>query len=643
MLWKIAKAGYEPAVAFAAEELIRCLRKMDETVEAALLAFPGYDPEISNVLWLGVCPEIAAGVADPKLDDAYDIRVENGTGAIRGSNPRSVLMGVYRFLRELGCAWVRPGADGEIIPGRDTAGIRVCLADKASYRHRGICIEGAVGYEHVSDMIDWLPKMGYNAWFNQFNNPVAFYDRWYTHDGNPLLPREDVSSRLIEGLRDQSVAELKKRGLLYHVAGHGWTCEPFGIPGKAWTVLDDKLPEETLQYLAQVNGKRELWGGIPLNTNLCYSNPKVRETVARAVAERCQAVPQIDIVQVWLADGVNNHCECENCVKMRPADWYVMLLNEIDEELTRRNLPAKVVFLIYVDLLWEPRQLKLNNPDRFILMFAPITRTYSGSIADAPEFDEDKLPPYERNRLQFPSSVSENLAWLRRWQKGFSGDGFDFDYHFMWDHFLDPGYYEMAKILFRDMQSLHKVGLNGMVSCQNQRVFFPSGLGMTAMAAALWNEEADFEEVAKDYFRAAFGEEGEKVRAYMQALSDAFDPVYLRGEKGTVNRDAAAKLAEVPAILAAHRQLIGEKAADGGLPAGIRASWGYLLRHGELCVPVAKAFREKAEGNMDAAEAELETAIDYARKHEMELQHVFDVCEFQYTMKRYLRKGTEKE
>jgi len=643
MLWKIAKAGKEPAVVFAAEELARCLRRMDETVEVALLAFPGYDPEIRNVLWLGVCPEIAGEAADPRLDDAYDIRVEKGAGAIRGSNPRSVLFGVYRFLKELGCAWVRPGADGEILPRRDTENIRVCLADKASYRHRGICIEGAVGYEHVSDMIDWMPKMGYNAWFNQFNNPVTFYDRWYSHQGNPLLPREDMSSRLIQGLRDQSVEELKKRGLLYHVAGHGWTCEPFGIPGEAWELLDLDLPPETLRYLAQVKGKRELWGGIPLNTNLCYSDPEVRQTIARAVADRCRQVPDIDIVQVWLADGTNNHCECENCVKMRPSDWYVMLLNQIDEALTRQNLSTKVVFLIYVDLLWEPQQLKLNNPDRFILMFAPITRTYSASIADAPEFDGEKLPPYQRNQLQFPSSVSENLAWLRRWQKDFSGDGFDFDYHFMWDHFLDPGYYDMAKILFRDMQSLHKVGLNGMVSCQNQRVFFPTGLGMTAMAAALWNEEADFEEVARDYFRAAFGEEGEKAGAYLQALSDAFDPVYLRGEKGAVNPEAAARLAQVPVLVAAHRQLIEEKAGDGTLPLGIRASWSYLLSHGELCLPMAKAFQKKAEGDMEAAEAALEAAIDYARKHEMKLQHVFDVYEFGYTMNRYLRKGTEKE
>lgn len=643
MLWKIAKAGYEPAVDFAAEELIRCLRLMDENVEAAQLAFPGYDPEIKDVLWLGVCPEIAGQVEDPKVDDAYDIRVEKGVGAIRGSNARSVLMGVYRFLKELGCVWVRPGVDGEIIPKRNTEEVQVCLHDKASYRHRGICIEGAVSYEHVSDMIDWLPKVGYNAWFNQFNNPVTFYNRWYNHERNPLLQAQPLTAKQIEGLRDQSVRELKKRGLLYHVAGHGWTCEPFGIPGEAWERLSYELPEETKQYLALVNGERELWGGVPLNTNLCYSDPRVRQRIAGAVAERCAKVSEIDFVQVWLADGTNNHCECENCVKMRPADWYVTLLNDIDAKLTENNLDTKVVFLLYVDLLWEPQQVELKNPDRFVLMFAPITRTYSASIADAGSFDEEKLPTYERNRLQFPKTVEENLAWMRRWRKHFAGDGFDFDYHFMWDHFLDPGYYDMAKILFRDMQSLHKVGLNGMVSCQNQRAFFPTGLGMTAMAAALWNEKADFEEVAKNYFRVAFGEAGERVRAYMQALSEAFDPVYLRGEKGTVNPEAAAKLAGVPAILEEYRPLIEEKAANESLPKGIRASWDYLLYHGTLCVPVAKAFQKKAEGDMDGAAAAMEEAFAYARKQEMKLQHVFDLCEFHDTMRQYLHKGVETE
>ena len=643
MLWKIAKAGYAPAVEFAAAELVRCLRLMDDQVETALMVFPEYDESLRDVLWLGVCPEVAARVEDPRLDDAYDIRVKDGAGAIRGSNSRSVLLGVYRFLKELGCAWVRPGADGEIIPEKSTEGICVELEDLASYRHRGICIEGAVSSEHIADMIDWLPKAGYNAYFNQFNNPVNFYNRWYSHEKNPQLTGRALPSRQIEGLRDQSVAEIKKRGLLYHAAGHGWTCEPFGFPGEAWEPLGYDLPEETKKFFAQVNGKRELWYEIPLNTNLCYSNPEVRSRIANAVAKRCSEEQRIDYIQVWLADGTNNHCECENCVKMRPADWYVTLLNEIDEKLTEAGLDTKVVFLLYVDLLWEPERIKLKNPDRFVLMFAPITRTYSASIVDAEKFDEEQLPPYQRNQLQFPKSVGENLAWMRRWRRSFQGDGFVFDYHFMWDHWKDPGYYGIAKTLFRDMQGLHKVGLNGMVSCQNQRVFFPTGLGMTAMAEALWNENADFDAVAQKYFRDAFGRDGEAVRSYMQQLTEAFDPVYIRGEKPWVNPENAAKLASVPGILEAHQALITKNAADQSLPRGVRASWRYLQYHSELCALTAHAFLLKAQGNFKEALVALEEVLRYAQRQEKRLHRVFDVLLFQETIARALKEGEAAE
>lgn len=642
MLWKIAKAGKDPTIFFAAEELARYLKAMDTQAETPILLFPAYDPSIS-ALWLGVCPEIAAQVDDPKLDDAYRIDVVNGVGAVRGSNPRSVLMGVYRLLKEMGCAWVRPGADGEIIPKRSIADTEVHVNEKASYRHRGICIEGAVNYDHVCDMIDWMPKMGYNAYFIQFHTPVTFYNRWYDHTGNPLRDSEALTTREIEAMRDQTVLEIKKRGLLYHADGHGWTCEPFGIPGETWDSSDVQVPSASVKYLAKLNGRRKLHENVPLNTNLCYSNPAVRRRIADAVGKRCLETPEIDFVQVWFADGVNNHCECENCKKMRPSDWYVTLLNEIDEKLTKLNLPTKVVFLMYVDLLWEPQQVTLNNPDRFVLMFAPITRTYSSSIADAPLFDENNLPPYERNHLKFPRSVSENLAWMRKWRKQFSGDGFDYDYHFGRDHYSDPGYYDISRTLFRDMQSLHSVGLNGMVSCQAQRVFLPSGLGMAAMAAALWDEHADFDQVAKSYFRDAFGADGEIARTYLETLSVAFDPVYLRGEKPAVNPESAESLGKIPGILDTHAHIIAAHAEDPTLPENIRKSWKYLIYHAELCRLVARAFQLKALGNFTDARTVLEDSFSYVRQHEPELNHVFDLFKFQATIRPRLEIGIDSQ
>jgi hypothetical protein len=61
---------------------------------------------------------------------------------------------------------------------------------------------------------------------------------------------------------------------------------------------------------------------------------------------------------------------------MRPADYYVILLNELDEALGHVGYPGKVVFLAYADLLWPPEVEQIHNPERFILMFAPITRSY---------------------------------------------------------------------------------------------------------------------------------------------------------------------------------------------------------------------------------------------------------------------------
>lgn len=638
MLWKIAVAGKDSAVDFASQELERCLKAMDEHAEIAVMRYSVFRPELPSLLWLGVCPHVQAEVCDPKYDDAYWIDVDNAIGAIRGSNARSVLMGVYRFLRELGCSWVRPGADGEYLPKIDADNHSVHIHEAASYRHRGICIEGAVSYEHVRDTIDWMPKLGYNAYYNQFNNPVTFYDRWYSHKDNPNLNGIKLTSAEVEGLRDSSVFEMKKRGLLYHAAGHGWTCEPFGIPGEAWEPTDS-FPESARKYLAKVNGKRDLWGGVALNTNLCYSNPTVRKKIVDAVSKRCAEIPDIDFMHVWLADGSNNHCECENCRKKRASDWYVTLLNEIDAQLTRRKITTKIVFLIYVDLLWNPVAEKLTNPERFVLMFAPISRTYSSSIAEAAVFDENALPDYKLNKLQFPSSVSENLAWLRKWQKDFKGDGFDFDYHFMWDHFHDPGYYETAETLFRDMQGLHKVGLNGMVSCQNQRVFFPTGLGMTAMAAALWNENSDFEQIADEYFTNAFGDCGKTIQNYMRSLSEAFCPSYFRGEMPIVDTDAARRFASVQDILSAHQELIYSQAENETLPKSRKESWKLLVYHAELCAILARCFALKAEGNFDKARTLLDDVLSYARLHESILHHVFDVCLFQSTITRAFERG----
>lgn len=200
-------------------------------------------------------------------------------------------------------------------------------------------------------------------------------------------------------------------------------------------------------------------------------------------------------------------------------------------------------------------------------------------MANAPVFDETKLPPYTRNRPSFPKSVDENIAWLRQWQKQIICDSFDFDYHYMWDHFNDPGYYRMADILLQDIKGLRNIGLNGLVSCQVQRSCFPTGLGMYLMAEGLWNREIDFESSVAEYFLAAFGPDGLAVRDYLRELSDAFDPRYLRRESGPATQADLDRLSAIVPRIDSFLPTIRQHAECAVLSASVRQSWRYLLLH----------------------------------------------------------------
>lgn len=70
----------------------------------------------------------------------------------------------------------------------------------------------------------------------------------------------------------------------------------------------------------------------------------------------------ISILHIWLADNYNNICECSACRARSQTDWYVMLLNEIDERLTALGLDTRLAFLIYFELLWPPVTQHLRTP-----------------------------------------------------------------------------------------------------------------------------------------------------------------------------------------------------------------------------------------------------------------------------------------
>ena len=638
MEWRIERSSDNQAVVYAAEELRKYLKRMDPDIPVAIMeATPISKPSPIIKLQIGDSDGNLPTVENPELDDAYYIDIHKGAGVIIGTNARSVLMGVYRFLYELGCRWPIAGANGEFIPQRkNLSDCKVSLSDKPSYRHRGVCIEGSCSFEHVLNMIEWLPKVGMNAYYNQFSTPFTFFDHWYLHKNNEYYTPEPADINEVAAMVSVLTNQIKKRGMLYHATGHGWTCDPIGIPGNSWDKIKYTFGEDVRELLAMVNGERAVYDDIALNTNLCYSNPKAREKIKNAIVEYCREHSEVDYLHFWLADGWNNHCECENCVKMRPSDFYVKILNEIDVALTSENIPTRIVFLIYVDLLWEPEVEKIHNEDRFTLMFAPITRTYSKSFAQDDSELKTKLDPYVRNKLTMPKSVNENIERLSLWQKQFSGDSFDYDYHLIWDHYHDPGGYESARILFEDMKNLDKLGLNGMVSCQVQRAFFPTGLAMNAMAAALWNKEQDFNEVAEAFFIDMFGEYALEMSKYFQTLSKMFNPPYLRLEVAQVCDKSAQSFAGIPTVI---NEMLPKfiKRLEDATDGFNKQLWRALIIHAQLCIYLALALREKALGKQDEAVKSWTNACDYIKRSEHMIHELFDLKYFIDVMDRSIR------
>jgi hypothetical protein len=610
---------------FAAEELRSYLSRLSDTVTGAVTA-----AAIRLQCGGGGLPD----VPDTELDDAIDIRFCGGRGAIHATNPRALLIGVYRLLRELGCRWVRPGFDGEIIPklsAADLAAREIRVCETAAHRHRGICIEGAPSREHVLDLIDWMPKAGLNSYFIQFHEPYAFYERWYRHIGNPTLEPEPFDIEMVRTLRREAVASAKTRGLLYHAVGHGWTSEALGISSVSWKADDHALPPERHRLLAQINGQREFFCRIAMNTNLCYGNPEARRRIVEQIVAYAADHSEVDYLHFWLADDVNNQCECPLCAETRPADFYVMMLNTLDRELAARGLATRIVLLCYLDLLWPPERERIYNSNRFALMFAPITRSFSEPFPDKPVAATAPLPPFQRNRLVMPHDVSQNLQFLHAWQKAFPGlDSFDFDYHLMWAHFQDPGHAQISRVLHEDTGRLSTHGMNGFMSCQVQRLFLPTGLPMAILGRNLWNPSEPFAIIEEEQLAAEFGPDWMHVRDLLRELTARIDPARLRGDLPQAAKQSAALFDSIPGLI---DEFLVRFPPDRNLPGSVRIwSWRNLSTHLAIWRTLARALAARARGDVPEAHRLWLEALHDARLAEPSIAAVFDLFHFTVTL-----------
>jgi hypothetical protein len=623
---QIKKMRADHVIDFAAEELKKYLRMMmPRCGEIEIL----YQPDATDGFRLGLLEDfgIESEAEDPVLDDVVHIDTTAEGGILAGSNMRSILYAVYRLLKLHGCRWLYPGVDGEYIPITDLKPQK--YHKMADSRFRGHCNEGSEYQQCMLETIDFFPKQEINVYMLEFDIPFIYYNRYYMHEYNKNRPAEPVNPQLVLQWKRQCEAEIAKRGLMFHDMGHGWTAEPYGIPStKGWNAdTDIVLTEKQQSYVAMLNGVRGLRAGVPLNTNVCMSNPEVRQLMVDCIVDYAEKSSNVDYLHVWLADGTRNHCECEECQKMRPSDYYLMIMNELDEALTAKGLDTRIVFIAYVDTLFAPEHITIKNPQRFSLLYAPIHRTYTASVNENSVIPEPL--PYERNNWETPKAAEVNLALLRAWQENWKGPSFEYEYHFWRAHLKDPGGQYIARRIYEDIRGLNFMGLDGVVEDGSQRHFFPNGFAMHIYAATLLDHNCDYEAELEDYFSHVYGEDWRAVREYLQKVSDLFDIGWMYGEKRVADDQSAYydparwDLLEKAQVIAAEGKALAE--AHLAMPTRPQTvSYRLLLRHAEYILGVAACMAEKAKGNDELAQEKgMEFFHDFGR-YEFEIERYYD-------------------
>ena len=534
-----------------------------------------------------------------KFQDSFSLKSRDGKLYITGSNPRSVLFGVYEYLKKHGFAFLYPGKDGEIIPEKPDFHIDgFDLAESASRTFRGMAVApDPDNLQEGYDLLRFMAQNKYNLYFMEGYDVDRPGDEYSVIDGvHPLqhveylLKDKTWEERKEIALKKQTmIAEARKYGLLIERGGHGWN---YGVPehyGKNHGLTPEQARAE-LKAKGKVNKQAEV--AVSTWFQICLAREEVREIYADHIISYLKKHrTELDIAAIWLGDGYDNKCMCDECIKHPFSDLYLDIFRRVALR-AQKELPGLMLeCIMYFETLEPPTRNWLEGLDNVILNLAVWRHCYFHKLDDPRCRLPGWIPDYRHNRSHDAEHDKRIINYdhyqaYESWRKVVGNDlkcllfnyitlGKSPDRHFM--------SYDLTPLidLFNDYDRLN---FDGMVDCQVYCYWdTPANLQLYGAGRVLWNKhDNDPDRIRQELFTMLFGEKCDAVINYCYHMNILLRQCGPYHESLNRTKERARRLADGLIILEEELNSIGS--LPHGREAGFRASLDSLKETAEACL-----------------------------------------------------------
>ncbi|MDO5685711.1 MAG: DUF4838 domain-containing protein, partial [Bifidobacterium sp.] len=217
----------------------------------------------------------------------------------------------------------------------------------------------------------------------------------------------------------------------------------------------------------------------------------------------------------------------------------------------------------------------------------------------------------------------ENLSSLVAWKKIFEGDSFVYDYPLGRAHYGDFGYMAISDVIYRDIRSLDRLGLNGYIACQELRAGFPTNFPDYVMGRTLWNKDISYDSLVEEYFSSLYGTQWRKAVDWLRQMSRLSSCDYFNGIGDRVNPQKAQDYAAIVRLSDGALDLIRrEIGATTGL---VKKEWVKLSFYREYVMLISAALCAQAGGDAAEADKKWNECLDFIRRNERNIQNELDV------------------